>query len=113
LGNLDAAEDLAREAIEICERIGDRFTTPFAIAGLAAIALERGDHERSATLLGAVETLMEASQMAWPPDERPHYERMLAELPRAMGQTEFERARGLGRSMSSTDAVALARRPHG
>ena len=115
LGNLSAAEDLACHAIEICERIGDRFTTPFAIAGLAAIALERGDLARSATLIGAVETLMEGTHMAWPPDERPHYERMLAELPAAMGPAEFERVRGVGRSMSSSDAavLALARTAHG
>jgi tetratricopeptide (TPR) repeat protein len=111
LGNLDAAEDLAREAIETCERIGDRFTTPFAIAGLAAIALERGDYARSATLVGAVEALMQATQMAWPPDERPHYERMLAELPLVMGLAEFERVRGMGRTMPSADAVALALNP--
>lgn len=108
LGNLEVADDLARMAIEICERIGDRFTTPFAIAGLAAIALERGDHERSAQLIGAVEGLMESTQMDWPPDERPHYQRILAELPKAMGPTEFERLRRVGQSMSSTDAVALA-----
>lgn len=108
LGNLAAAEDLAGEAIQICERIGDRFTTPFAIAGLAAIALELRDYERSAKLIGAVEGLMEATQMAWPPDERPHYERMLAELPKAMGPAEFERLRRIGRSMPPADAVALA-----
>jgi tetratricopeptide (TPR) repeat protein len=111
LGNLDLAEDLAREAIEICERIGDRFTTPFAIAGLAAIALERGDYERSATLVGAAEMLMETTQMAWPPDERPHYERMLTELPLDMGQVEFEHLRGVGRSLSTSDLVALALGP--
>lgn len=113
VGNLETAEDLAHEAIKICERIGDRFTTPFAMAGLAAIALERGDFARSATLIGAVEGLMEAAQMAWPPDERPHYERMLAELPEAMGRAEFERLRGVGQSMPPADAVALALNPTG
>ena len=108
LGHLAAAADLARDAIEIGERIGDRFTTPFAIAGLAAIALERGELARSATLLGATEALMEATQMAWPPDERPHYERMVAELPRAMGPAEFERMRQAGRAMPSADAIRLA-----
>jgi hypothetical protein len=108
LGNPDAAEALAREAIEICERIGDRFTTPFAMSGLSAIALKRGDYERSGKLIGAVEGLMEAAQMAWPPDERPHYERILAELPEAIGPAEFERLRAVGRSLPRADAVALA-----
>jgi tetratricopeptide (TPR) repeat protein len=111
LGNLDVAEDLEREALEVGGRIGDEFTKPFAVIGLAAIATERGQHERAATLLGAVETMMEAQNMEWPPDERPHYERMLANLPAAMGPAEFEAARSSGRAMSAPEAVAMALSP--
>ena len=89
LGNLDVAEELDREALVVGGRIGDEFTKPFAIAGLAAVATDRGEYERAATLLGAAETMMESQHMEWPPDERPHYERMLADLPEAMGSAEF------------------------
>ena len=108
LGDLDAAEALAREALEIEQRTGDRFTTPFAISGLAAIAAARGEFARAATLVGAAEAIMDSQQMAWPPDERPHYERLVAELPEAMGSDAFEQARGRGRSMSHGDAVEFA-----
>jgi len=108
LGNLDEAERLARETLVIGRRIGDEFTKPFAIAGLAAIATERRDGERAARLLGAAEAMMEAQKMEWPPDERPHYEHMLATLPKMMGAAEFERARAAGREMSSVDAVTFA-----
>jgi tetratricopeptide (TPR) repeat protein len=108
LGNLDVAEDLEREALTVGGRIGDEFTKPFAVIGLAAIAAERGQFGRAATLLGAVEAMMEAQHMEWPPDERPHYERMLTDLPKAMGEAEFERARSAGQAMSAADAVALA-----
>ena len=108
LGNLDVAEELEREALVIGERIGDEFTKPFAVIGLAAIATERGQHERAATLLGAVETMMEAQHMEWPPDERPHYEKMLTDLPAAMGPADFERARSAGQSLPDAEAVALA-----
>jgi tetratricopeptide (TPR) repeat protein len=108
LGNLDAAESLSRESLEISEAIGDRFNTPFVFSGLAAIALERGEFVRAATLVGAAESLMESQHMAWPPDERPHYERMLTALPEAMGAGEFERARAAGRSMASKEAVDFA-----
>ena len=108
LGNLDAAEALARETLEICQRIGDQFTRPFALSGLAAIAMERGESQRAATLVGAAEAIMEAQHMAWPPDERPHYERMLATLPEAMGAAEFERARTAGRGMTPADVFAFA-----
>ena len=108
LGNLDTAETLEREALQISERIGDQFIRPFAIAGLAAIAMERGRFEHAATLVGAAEAIMEAQHMAWPPDERPHYERMLAELPKAMGSDEFDRVRRIAQSMDASDAVSLA-----
>ena len=108
LGNLDVAEELDREALIVGARIGDEFTTPFATIGLAAIATDRGEHERAALLLGAVETMMKAQSMEWPPDERPHYERMLADLPEAMGAAEFQRVRSSGQSLSASDAVALA-----
>jgi tetratricopeptide (TPR) repeat protein len=108
LGNLQMAEALARETLEIEERTGDQFTRPFAIAGLAAVAAERGEYERAAILVGAAEAIMEAQHMAWPPDERPHYERMLAEIPAAMGPAEFERARAVGQSMAPSAVTALA-----
>jgi hypothetical protein len=46
--------------------------------------------------------------MAWPPDERPHYERLLTVLPEAMGAEVFDEARDRGRSMTLGDAVAFA-----
>ena len=46
--------------------------------------------------------------MAWPPDERPHYERLLTVLPEAMGVEAFEEARNRGRAMTLGDAVAFA-----
>jgi hypothetical protein len=75
---------------------------------LAAIATDRREFERAATLVGAAESMMEAQGMAWPPDERPHYERMLAVLPEAMGTAEFDRARAAGGSMTSSEAVDFA-----
>jgi tetratricopeptide (TPR) repeat protein len=108
LGNLDTAEDLAREALEISERIGEEFTKPFAIAGLAAIALERRQFERAATLIGAAEAMLDAKAMAWPPDEAPHHDRLLADLPNAIGSEAFDRARMAGSGMTARGAVRYA-----
>jgi tetratricopeptide (TPR) repeat protein len=108
LGNLDAAETLTRDALGLSEAIGDRFITPFAFSGLASIAVERGEFERAASLVGAAETLMEAQHMAWPPDERPHYEHLLEVLPESMGEDAFERARATGASMPTQQAIDLA-----
>jgi tetratricopeptide (TPR) repeat protein len=108
LGDLDAAESLAREALTICERIGDRFTVPFLFSGLAAIALERGKDLRSATLIGAAEAHLAASDMAWPPDERPHYERTVSVLSERLDHAELARARERGASMSAQAAIDFA-----
>jgi len=109
LGNLGAAEALAHESLDISERIGDTFTPPFMLSGLATIALERGDPQRAATLIGAAEAHMEATSMAWPPDERPHYEHLLERLPEVMGTARFEAARAAGRALDLASGVAFAR----
>ncbi|HEX5013262.1 MAG TPA: tetratricopeptide repeat protein [Candidatus Limnocylindrales bacterium] len=108
LGNLDEADALAREALEIDYRRGDEWAMPYKVSGIAAVATDRGDFERAATLVGAAEAMMEREKADWPPDERPHYERMLYRLPRGLGQEEFERIRATGRAMSTDEAVAFA-----
>ena len=108
LGELDVAESLAREALTICRRIGDRFTPPFLFSGLAAIAVERDDLGRAATLIGAAEAHLEAANMAWPPDERPHYERTLAALTDRLPPDELAVARGRGASLSEQAAIDFA-----
>ena len=108
LGNLDRADALARESLEIFKQRGDEWAFPYGLNALMAVAAERGQLEYAATLAGAAEAMMEAQGAAWPPDERPHYERTVAALTVAMGPAEFARARAVGRSMSSAEAVDFA-----
>jgi tetratricopeptide (TPR) repeat protein len=108
LGNLERADVLAREALDIALRREDEWLFPYAVSGLAAVATERGEFERAATLVGAAEAMMEAQGAAWPPDERPHYERTVAKLAEAMGRVEFERVRTAGQSLASREAVDFA-----
>jgi tetratricopeptide (TPR) repeat protein len=108
LGNLDEAEALAREALEIDHRRGDHWAMPYKVSGLAAVATDRGDWDRAATLIGAAEAMMERERATWPPDERPHYDRMLTRLPKALGPEDFERIRAVGRAMSNDEAFDYA-----
>ena len=108
LGDLAAAESLAREALGICQRIGDRFMPPFLFSGLAAIAVERGDLGRAATLIGAAEAHLATANMAWAPDERPHYERTLALLTDRLPPDDLAAARERGASMSGQAAIDFA-----
>ncbi len=108
LGNLDRADALAREALEIFQQRQDEWAFPYGLNSLAAVAIERSEFERAATLIGAAETMMVAQGAAWPPDERPHYERTVATLTDAMGSVEFERVRASGQSLVSRQAVDYA-----
>ena len=78
---------------------------PYKVSGLAASPTDRGDFERASKLVGAAEAMMEREGAEWPPDERPHYERMLTRLRRALGEDEFERVRAVGRAMTTDEAV--------
>jgi len=108
LGNLDEAEALALEALDIDVKRGDNWAMPYKVASLAATRTDRGDFERAATLIGAAEAMMQREGAEWPPDERPHYERVLTRLPRGLGEDEFERVRAIGQAMTNDEAVAYA-----
>jgi tetratricopeptide (TPR) repeat protein len=112
LGNLDQAENLAREALKIDYQRGDSWAMPYKVSGLAAVCTERHEVERAATLVGAADAMMEAEKASWPPDERPHYEWMVTTLKRAMSATAFEQARATGHAMTISEAVDFALRTH-
>jgi non-specific serine/threonine protein kinase len=108
LGNLDEAETLAREALDIDHRRGDDLAIPWKLNGLAAVAADRGELDRAATLIGAADAAMAAAGGAWPPDELVHYERTVATLAEALGLAAFERVRAVGRAMTASQTVEYA-----
>jgi tetratricopeptide (TPR) repeat protein len=111
LGDLDRADALAREALQIAWQRGDEWMIPYVLNGLAALALEREELERAGTLIGAAEALMEEQQAAWPPDEQPHYERTVSRLTEKLGSEQLQQARAAGRAMSSHDIVRFVHDP--
>jgi len=108
LGNLDEADALAREAMDIAYRRGDELMTGWIMNGFAAVARDRGEFERAATLIGCADAALEAAGGAWPPDELVHYEQTVATLTEKMGSEEFERVRAAGHSMTLPEAVEFA-----
>jgi non-specific serine/threonine protein kinase len=108
LGNLDEAEALSREALDIVYRRGDDMAVPWMINGLAAIAKDRGEFVRAATLVGVADAAMEAAGGAWPPDEWEHYAQTVAALTEALGPAAFAQARAAGRAIPTPEAVNFA-----
>jgi tetratricopeptide (TPR) repeat protein len=107
LGDFARAEELSREALDNFHRRRDQWAIPFGLSGLAAAAVHRGDLVRAATLIGAAEALVQAQGSVWPPDERPHYEAVVAAVDRA-DDDEVAAARAEGAALSADDVVAYA-----
>jgi len=108
LGNIEGAEALAREALQISSRRGDGLAISWNLNGLAAVAAHRRDFERAATLLGAADAAMEDAGGAWPPDELVHYQRTVGAATEALGATPFQTVRALGHSMTTDQAIDFA-----
>ena len=110
LGNLDQAEALAGEALDLDYRRGDDMALPWKVNGLAAVAKDRREFERAAALIGIADATLKAAGGAWPPDEWRHYEVTTAALRAAMGEDVFEQARAIGSAMPKSAAVEFALR---
>ena len=108
LGNLERAEALARESLEIMNRRGDDLAIPWVMNSLAAVIAARGDLTRAGTLLGFAEAGIERAGGEWPPDERAQRESTLERLRSGLATEDFEAARAHGAAMSTADAVAFA-----
>ena len=108
LGNLERAEALARDSLEIMNRRGDELAIPWVTNSLAAVTAARGDLVRAATLLGFAEAGIERAGGEWPPDERAQYEGTLQTLRNGLADGDLEQARVAGAAMSTPEGVAFA-----
>ena len=78
-----------------------------AMVGLAGVAMTRGQAERAARLLGAMEAARDAVGIKrW--DNWLHAERITAETRAALEPAAFERARSTGAALSLEEAVTEA-----
>lgn len=108
LGNLDHAEALSRESLEIMSRRGDALAIPWIVNGLAAVTAEQGNLERAAILNGFAAAGIERAGGEWPPDERIQYDGTLARISKGMSPEEVDRARAIGQAMATDEAVEFA-----
>jgi DNA-binding CsgD family transcriptional regulator len=78
------------------------------VAGLAAIAVENGDIESAARLLGAVDEMLLAIGGRIYPLSRPAYERADTAARAALGEARFTAIHGAGRRLTPTELLAEA-----
>ncbi|GEL99979.1 tetratricopeptide repeat protein [Cellulomonas terrae] len=110
LGNLERAEQLSLEALQVSASRGEEMMIAWTVNGLAAVTAAAGDHERAATLLGAAAEMLRRAGGQWPPDEREQHDASLAEVAAALGPDALAAALARGAGLSLTDGVAYALR---
>jgi predicted ATPase/class 3 adenylate cyclase len=106
-GLLDEGEALARESLEIAERLRDRPGRIFGVGILARVAAERGQAERAGRLWGAIEDDQAGAPLGgW----RRHREACQGRV-RELSGPEFERGYADGRELTLEEAVTAALEP--
>lgn len=111
LGNLQRAEELALQALEIDASRGDEMSIAWSLNGVAAVAAAKGDYTRAATLNGMAAAMLDRAGGQWPPDEREQYEETLQVVTTALSAEELSTARERGAGMSMPDGMAYALDP--
>jgi len=103
----DQAEALYRESLALARQVGARANMARLLAALARLATIRGEHVRAAYLLAAAEGLRNALDIALGEDEQNRWERCLARVRVALGDT-WEVAWQAGRAMTLEQIVVYA-----
>ena len=106
LRDYSAAHSLHLESLQIMRELGNKRGIALGLAGLAEVAIENGQAQEGARLLGAVDALFESFGGVIEPDDRIPYDRAVASARSQMGEEAFERARQEGRAMSMEQAIA-------
>jgi hypothetical protein len=109
LGDFASARILHEECLVIDRELGDKWGIAFALEGLAAVAAALGSSLRATRIWGAAERLREEIGAPLPPNERPRYDRRVAEVRAALrDNVTFERAWQEGRALTIDQGIALA-----
>jgi non-specific serine/threonine protein kinase len=107
-GDRERAEELAREAVVCKHAVDDRNGLTMALETLASMAAERGQHERSATLLGLAQRVCDVNSITLVELHRQQHERSVSNIIRGIGPKSFDAAFARGRAMTIDEGVALA-----
>ena len=108
LGEVEAARECYREALEKARQLGNTYSCAMCLDGLAAVAVEEGRFELAATLAGATEAQVETLGVSLPPAAAADRVRTVEKLKAAMEPAALERAWERGRAMGFEAAMADA-----
>lgn len=106
-GELERAEELFDAVLHAVYPI--RFRLPYPLIGMAHVALARGELERAAHVLGAVDALTSSLELPLIRAARSWHQDALTALRAAMDGATLRRAWAFGRQMTVEESVAYAR----
>ena len=112
-GNLDLADSLGREALDISAEIGYARLVPYCLINLGGVAAARGQYERAALLLGAGDRLLSADGAQLNPGTALEYRRHRAAVAAALGDEGFARHYEKGSKLTAVEAVEVGRQAPG
>jgi tetratricopeptide (TPR) repeat protein len=111
-GELSQAGPLFTDALERFLRMGDREDTALCLEGIAILTATAGDAQSAVELLGAAGRLRGSVIPAFSAANLDYlgYDKIRADLKATLGTGPFDQSLERGRSLSSADAITLARR---
>ena len=98
-GDDGRATALYEESLALCRELGDKHGLAECLEGLAGVAVAQQQLERAARLLGAAETLREATGAPLSPGERVRYDRDMSAVRAGLGEAAFAAAWATGKAM--------------
>jgi predicted ATPase/DNA-binding XRE family transcriptional regulator len=106
-GDESRAAPLLTESLTLAKAIGDNGIMAHCLEDLARVACAQGLAERATWLFGATAALREAIGASMQPDERDEYDRNLAAVRAALGETAFTAAWARGQILSLDEVIEL------
>ncbi|MGQ0600986.1 MAG: ATP-binding protein [Anaerolineales bacterium] len=105
-GNLERVTALLVESLALARNVGHQWGIAASLRELAKVARAKGQPERAARLLGAAESIHEASGTPVQPHPYKAYEREVAAVRDALGAEAFRAAWTEGRTMTMEQTMA-------
>jgi len=106
-GDYARAETQFRKSLAMFRRLGNRRGIAECLAGLAGLRARQGQPQWGATMLGAAETLLQATGGAWWPADRVEVDRNREIIFSSLDEAELMAAREKGQAMTLEQALAF------
>ena len=109
-GEYARAAELGKEGLILFREMEDRWAVLQTLIGLGRLAVVQGHIERAARLLGAAESMREATGSALPPQVKEAHDQNVGTIRSELGEEMFTSLWAQGREMSFEEAVEFALR---